>query len=185
VGFREGGTDITLPDRTRVTGAIRTCLTRHVEREIFPQVDSLQKRLRANPGDIRSKNQLALVHARYGLYDQALEGFLDILKRQDYPAALTNAANVYYLKGDFTRALEFYNRAISQNERNKSALIGSARCHYELENYGLVKQAYARLQELDPDLAGRYAYLALQGDEDARASAVAELSRIVVWEDVE
>ena len=184
VGFKEGA-GITLPDRGQVTDAVRITINKHVDREIYPQVESLKKKLKDNPSDIRSRNKLALVHARYGLYDQALEDFLEILEEREYSPALTNTANIYYLKGDLAEALEYYDRALDQNDKNRSALVGVARCNYDMENYGTVKQVYAKIQELDPDLAGRFAYLDMRSDEDARASAVAELSNTVVWEEEE
>jgi tetratricopeptide (TPR) repeat protein len=185
VGFKEGGTGIPLPDRQQVTEAVLIAVNKHVEREIFPQVERLKKKLKENPDDIRSRNKLALTHARYGLYDKALADFLQILKNREYSPALTNAANIYYLKGSLPEALAYYNRALEQNNNNRSALVGVARCNYDLENYGTVKQTYAKIAELDPGLAERFGYLDLRGDDEVRASAVAELSTTVVWEEEE
>ncbi len=184
VGFREGSA-IALPDRRQVTDAVQAAITGHVEREIFPQVERLQERLQTNPNDIRRRNQLAVVYARYGLYDNALEEFLRILNTQEYPPALTNVANIYYLRGDLAEAADYYDRALNHDEDNQAALLGLARCNYDMENYGLVRQTYGRIQELDPELAERFAYLDLRADEETRASAVAELSNTVVWEEAE
>lgn len=183
VGFTRESSGIELPDRQSVTAAVRDSITRHVEREVSPQVRQLEKRIASSRGDIRYKNKLAVVYARYGMYEKAIQGFLDIIGRQDYPPALTNAANIHFIQENYSAALELYNRVLARNGENRSALLGVARCNHEMENYGFVKQAFDKIKKIDPELAECFAYLDLKGDEAARASDAAGLKNTVLWED--
>jgi tetratricopeptide (TPR) repeat protein len=185
VGFKEGAAGIQLPNRQAVTDAVSASVQAYVEREIFPQVEELEKKLAETQGSVRYRNKLAVVYARYGLYDKALKNFEQVLSRREYSPALTNVANIHFIRQNFSKALEFYNRALARNEGNTAALVGVARCNHEMENYGLVKQTYAKIRDLDPAAAERFAYLDMQGDTDARASAAAELKTTVLWDDEE
>jgi tetratricopeptide (TPR) repeat protein len=182
VGFSSGST-IALPDRAVVTKATETTLKRYVDKEMFPQVSALEQRIRQSKGAPRDRNTLAVVYARYGLYEQALAQLAEVIKVQEYPQAIVNAANIHFIQSNFGKALELYNSVLTRDTANKAALVGVARCNFELENYGSVKQTYAKLQELDPALAERFAYLELRGDEAARASDAMGLKTIVVWDE--
>ena len=185
VGFKEGASGIELPDKGRVTDAVKECIGRHVEQQIYPRVAALEKKLKQNPSAISYRNKLAVVYARYGLYDKALEQFQRILYQREYTPALTNTGNIYFIRKEYQSALKYYNRALEQNSRNRSALVGIARCNHELENYGLVKKTYEQIKDLDPDLAERYAYLDLKGGRADRALDAAGLQTIVVWQEEE
>jgi tetratricopeptide (TPR) repeat protein len=185
VGFKEGASGIELPDKEQVTDAVKECIGRHVERQIYPRVAALEKKLKQNPSAISYRNKLAVVYARYGLYDKALEQFQRILYQREYTPALTNTGNIYFIRKEYQSALKYYNRALEQNSRNRSALVGIARCNHELENYGLVKKTYEQIKDLDPDLAERYAYLDLKGGRADRALDAAGLQTIVVWQEEE
>ncbi|MBN2873778.1 MAG: hypothetical protein JXM71_01685, partial [Spirochaetales bacterium] len=86
VGFSGGGS-ITLPDKVVVTKAMAATLKKHVDREIFPQVSALKKKIASSKGAPRYRNTLAVTYARYGLYDQALAELNEVIKAQAYPPA--------------------------------------------------------------------------------------------------
>ena len=50
-----------------------------------------------------------------------------------------------------------------------------------MENYGTVRKQYDKLKKLDPELASRFAYLDLKGDEAVRAAEAAKIKEAVVW----
>ncbi|MBU0955229.1 MAG: tetratricopeptide repeat protein [Spirochaetes bacterium] len=176
---------ISLPDRQNVSDALQATLSRHIEKEIYPQVQALQQQLARNQGSAADRNRLALVYARYGQYDQAMEQLQLILARQNYLPAAINAANIHYLRGQTSEALARYQQALELAPENTTALLGLARCNYDMENYGSVRQAYATIKTLNPQLAERYAYLEMRDESAARASAIAELKNTVAWEESE
>ncbi len=183
VGFREGSSNLLLPDRSEVETAFLNSIQRHVEREIYPQAARIQQRIASSETPYKQENSLAVLYARYGLYDKALKIFDSIAAEHSYPPALINAGNIYFVLKNYVTALDFYNRALLINGNNKSALLASARCNHELENYGIVKSSYAALKTLDPDLAMRFAYLDLRGEESQRAADATGLKDIVLWDE--
>jgi tetratricopeptide (TPR) repeat protein len=126
-----------------------------------------------------------VLYARHGLYDQALERLDEIIAERSYAPALVNAGNIHFIREEFESALSYYQRARENRPRNKTAILGVARCHHELENYGFVGKAYEELERIDPDLATRFAYLDLRGQEATRAADAAGLRDVVLWEEEE
>ncbi len=185
VGFREQTAGINLPSRNAVTSAFSQALTRHLEREIYPQVARLQNKMAESKTPYIYKNKLAVLYARHGLYEQAMKNLEEITDSRDYSPALINLGNIYYLQNNFKTALDCYERVMDRDNRNKTALLGVARCHHELENYGFVGSTYDKLKSIDPDMATRFAYLDLKGAEAGRAASAAGVQNIVVWEEEE
>ena len=185
VGFIEGGSGLKLPDREKVTAAIHGCITRHVEKEIYPRVSMIRGKMAESQNNPRWTNKLAVLYARYGLYGKALEYFSEVTAKMEYVPALINTGNIYFIRNEYAKALSFYERALDRNKRSATALLGLARCHHELENYGFVSSTYKQLQEADPNLAGRFAYLDLKGEEATRAADAAGIRETVVWEEEE
>jgi transglutaminase-like putative cysteine protease len=185
VGFLEEGADIRLPERARVTALLEDSLEKHVQQEISIREARLLRRMEEADNRHIAANKLAVLYARHGLYGKALTQLQKINAVREYPPALINTGNIHYLRGQYGTALEFYRRALAVDGRNRTALLGSARCHHELENYGLAGRDYGRLQELAPQLASRFEYLAFRGEDVNRAASAAEIRKRVVWEEVQ
>ena len=77
-----------------VRGKIDT-VPRHVEREIYPQVTQIQAKMEQSNEKYRYENQLAVLYARYGLYDRALQSFERIIAENEYVPALINTGNIF------------------------------------------------------------------------------------------
>jgi tetratricopeptide (TPR) repeat protein len=185
VGFREEGAEIRLPERSRVSSLFAATLSKHVEREIYSREARLLREMEGSPKRHLWSNKLAVLYARHGLYEKALAQLREITARREYPPALINSGNIHYLRGEYEKALEFYRRALEVDGRSRTALLGSARCHHELENYGFAGRRYGRLKELDPQLARRFAYLEFRGEQANRAADAAGVRLQVLWEEVE
>lgn len=183
VGFHDDNSEIRLPDKEVVTAEFEKTMIRHVEREIYPQEIQIRIKMEQSDKKYRFENQLAVLYARYGLYERAEEIFLKIIEEQTFKPALINLGNVFFIKGDFDSALSYYQQVIDLDSQNTKALLGVSRCNHELENYGLVNRTYTQLKVLDPVLAHRYAYLDLRGDEAGRAAEATGLRNTVLWED--
>lgn len=182
VGF-SNSSSVKLPDRLAVTTAFMDSINRHVEREIHPQIEQLQKKINAGGrSKKRWQNKLGVVYARYGLYDKANEEFQKVLRDDEYIPALNNIGGIHFLNEEYETALEYYNRALEEDADNKAALLGTARASHELENYYLVKKTYSKLAEMDPRLAEQYSYLDMKGAEATRAAAAAEMKHRILWE---
>jgi hypothetical protein len=54
---------------------------------------------------------------------------------------------------------------------------------HRLENYGTARSLYTRLREMQPEMAERYAFLDMQGQQAARASAAAQEKGALPWQE--
>ncbi len=182
VGFNEGA-PISLPDRAGVTEAFKNSISRYVDKEIYPQVAQIQKKLQQSNQKYRYENKLGVLYARYGLYDRAGDTFKKIVQTKEYKPSLINLGNILFIKADFEGSAGYYQRVLNRDPSNKAALLGVSRCNHELENYGMAAKTYRKLKEIDPGLAMHFAYLDLRGEEATRAADAAGLRTMVLWEE--
>ena len=131
----------------------------------------------------KALNSLAVLYSRYGLFDKAKKVLNTILANDEFVPALVNMGNIYFVGSQMDKALEYYNRAYKKDPNNPTVLLCVARANHALENYSIAKQAYAQLQTLDPDLAQKFAYLDLRGEEATRAADASGLQKVVVWQE--
>ena len=174
---------VALPQAELIVSSFEKQLNWFLNREIAPKVAELELRIKNSERSERFVNRLGVLYARYGIYDKAEEEFLKLLAMQEYPPALINLGHVARLKGEAMAALDYFDRALKVDPNNTKALLASAQMNHELENYGIVGMLYAKLVELDPELADRFRYLDLRGEEATRAADVTRVKGLVIWDD--
>lgn len=117
--------------------------------------------LAANPDNRAARMQIALLQGRYGLYEQALDGFSGILA--DNPndsAAFNNRGNVFLFQGQLEQAIETYRQAEALAPNDPGIKVNLALAHYR---DGELQRARDKLQEakrIDRDVTERYQRLA-------------------------
>jgi Flp pilus assembly protein TadD len=144
-------------------------------------VAQLQAKARSSNNSPKSLNDLGVLFARYGLYDNAERQFKQIVAAAEYVPALVNLGNISYIRKDVEGALQYFERAYRKDPKNPTVLLGLARASQEAENFGAVKKYYGLLKQADPDLAQQFAYLELKGEEATRAAEVSRANEVIVW----
>ncbi len=182
VGF-PGVTLITMPARDQITIAFQNEVESFIEREISLRVKKLEAEIGRQQSSIVLSNKIGVLYARYGLDEKALERFSEILTKREYLPALINTGNIHFLKGEMQKARIYYKRAEIVEPDNPKVLLSVARVNHELENYGTAREAYDKLQEIDPALADRFAYLSLRGQEASRAADLEAVKGVVLWDE--
>ncbi len=171
-------------DSRAIDEAFRAEVVKFVDREIATEIASIQVRRDEDRDNPRWPNRLGILYARYGVDDRAIGYFEDALRlRGTYTPALVNLGNIRYLTGDVAAALRYYESAEARAPDDPDVLLNIARANHELENYGTARAAYARLQQVSPALANRFAYLDLRGAEAERAAQAGEVEGIILWSD--
>lgn len=183
-GLPDSPPQIAVPPPAVLEGVYRSQLTRFIDREIFPQVSRLRSQIASSGNDPRYINRLGVLYARFGLSDRARGEFERLAAaRPPYASALVNLGHLHFLSKEVEAALGYYERAETLQPENPAVILAVARAHHELENYGLVSRTYARLKELDPELASQFAYLDFRGEEARRAAQVSEMATLVIWDE--
>ena len=171
-----------LPDESDTSLAFDGALDRFVARETEPQLQSLQAEIAKEAPEIRA-NELGVLYAHYGLLKQAWDQF-SLSAKAGYQAAWTNLGNVAFLRKDFKLALSYYQWAHKLQAEDDEALLGIARCQYELEDFDASDAAYAELKGRNPSLAGKFGYLASIFGGEGRAWSLAERASSTTWKSI-
>jgi tetratricopeptide (TPR) repeat protein len=158
-------------------------MVRYIDQEIFPRIADIQEQIDRRGKSPKLLNKMGVSYAEFGIYDKSKGYFTEAVETENYVPALLNLGNLYYLEEDLKNAQLYYQRAYDEKPDHPKAVLSIARVNHELENYGIVKQQYAQLKELDPDLAIQFAYLDLRGNEAARASSAAGIQKTVLWDE--
>ena len=172
--------DAVPPSSDKLLNSYNKEMNSFVKREIEEQVAGLKRQISGSNNNARYLNRLGVLYARYGLYEEASVEFKKISR--DYVPAMTNLGNIFFQQSNYMAAMRWYDKALDKDPENKTALLGSARANYEIENFGSVKMLYAKLEEIDSRLADKYAYLVSESGNTGRASS-AVFRESAVWEE--
>jgi tetratricopeptide (TPR) repeat protein len=183
VGLPAGELGFTPPAADEVLRLYSEELIAFIQQELEPKVEECQKRIAASGNHPKEINTLGVLYARYGLYEEAKAEFHRVLESSEYVPALVNLGNICFLEEDFDSALVYFERAHAVNPTSANVLLCLARTHYQLELYEKTREYYTRLKELEPELAGRFAYLVVRTKEELRAQEFISFGRDVLWEE--
>jgi tetratricopeptide (TPR) repeat protein len=183
VGFSSAVVPITMPATELVVKSYTEEVARFINREISTRVSALQADAKRAQDPAKATNKLGILYAQFGLYDQAEKEFQRLADRE-YVPALLNMGTLFYARGDARKALGFYQRAQKKEPANPAVLLGIARVNHDLENYGEARAAFAQLKDVDSDLAERFAYIDLRGEEASRAAAASQAKGEMLWAEV-
>ncbi|MCX7023104.1 MAG: hypothetical protein NT080_00610 [Spirochaetes bacterium] len=185
VGIAAEDTKTPKPRDAQVILAFDNAVALFIGREIGPKIDAMRAQM-GPQGSARQLNNLGVMYAKYGYYDEAMSEFGKAEKLGN-ASAVTNLANIAFMKKDWTTAEKWFRKALELQTDNKAALIGLARTLYELDEYAEADAYFLKVREKDPALADRYSYLSSSVDSSAsRASAAAaDRSGTMAWDDGE
>ena len=82
-------------------------LQRFTRREIQPREDDLLKQAAQGKESWKPLNALGILYARYGQVEKAQARFEEVLRKIQYGPALLNLGNIYFMKNQTDKALEY------------------------------------------------------------------------------
>ena len=116
------------------------------------------------------RNQIGVLHARFGRYDAAERAFEEIIDTEGgFSAAYVNLSNVYELLGDSEQAVVVLESGIERggDEPDPILSISLATALYRVGRKNEATELYQQVEASAPELAARYDYLG--GASTARA----------------
>lgn len=180
VFFKGEDVQVTLPSDDRFLPAFLREQAAFIDRETAEQAARLKAEIKKSGEDPKAVNRLGALYAKFGLYDKAAKEFQRIVAKTEYGPALCNLGTIAYAQGSLDAALAWYRRAYKVEPGASTVLLGLARVYHDRENYDEVRTWYGRLAEVDPQLAERYAYLGLRGEQTTR-SADMRVAEELAW----
>jgi len=183
VGYSSTASNIAIPAQDKLVKVYTAEVNSFVTSQIGRQEAALLAAADKAANKSKPLNSLAVLYSRYGLFDKAQKTLMEVLAKDEYVPALINMGNIYFVQSQTDKALDFYNRAYKKDPNNPTVLLCVARVNHALENYSIAKKAYADLQAKDPELAQRFAYLDLRGEEATRAADANGVRKVVIWQE--
>ncbi len=170
----------TMPDTTIVSKLFQHSLDEWVTKEIQPFVENYKREL-AIEDNPETRNALGVLYGRYGLFTNAEEQFRKS-RTEGYMPSVLNTANILFATKNYKKALQWYKLVLESEPRNEKALLGVARCEYELENYSQCDKYYAMVRAMNPAMAEQYAYLGSFFSTAGRSYTLADRLSTIQWD---
>jgi WD40 repeat protein len=177
-----GEADVAIPSKELVVEEYVREVNSLISKEIFRREQKLKSEIERKKNGPDLLNKLGVLYARYGLEGKAIDILQAALTREEYTPALVNLGNIYYLRKDMERALEYYRRAFDRDPDNARILLALSRVYRELENYELSGKMFARLKTVNRELAETYSYLET-AEETGRAAQAGGMYEKILWEE--
>jgi len=168
-----------LPDENKTALAFDNSLNTYAEREIRPQIRTYEELL-VKSDTPENRNRLGVLYGKYGMLTNAKTEFTSAAKNKDINAWI-NLGNILFLEQKYSEALTYYTYVLSIDKNNSLALLGAARCYYELDEYAKSDALYAALKTRDSQLATQYAYLGSFYETSGRAWSLADRLDTTTW----
>ena len=145
-------------------------------------LELLENRLRGQRGiaAVRVRNQIGVLHARFGKDRQAEEALARCLADEpEFTAAYLNLANLKLLRGELEEAADVARAGLARNPDSALLNVFLALYYSRRGEPGQASVYLDKVRSSSPELARRYSYLA-DSSSQARAGLGDELS--LIWD---
>jgi len=157
VTLRKASYSIEMPDKKRteslVSHARNILLAKSIDRLVLPY----QTMVANNPDNITARLQIAILYARYGLYDDAAIVF-DALGElaPESSAVKTNLGNFFFLQKDYPKAIDNYDQASKLDTEDGGIWINLSMAQYKAGNLNAARTSYQQAVQLNAGLEQEY-----------------------------
>lgn len=185
-GFSSTVASIAFPDGPNVASAFSQEYVRFARAQLAPRVADLERRIQETGGNTRLMNNLGILYAQYGLYEEASRTFNDILRKENNQSALVNLGNIQMAAQNWSQAVTFFQRALAIKADDPVSNLNMAKALHRLERFTEAEQRYRTVSLLNPQLAERFAYLGSDSGAavtgGARASSAVD-DTVLLWKE--
>jgi Flp pilus assembly protein TadD len=116
--------------------------------------------LASDPENQVAKTQMAIVFAKYGLVQRALDTLAELLTLNPRSAEAYNTkGNIYLSTGEYGQAVDAYQKAEDLDTEDGGIKINMSIAYYRGGELSLARNKYQQALQQHPQLAERYASL--------------------------
>jgi tetratricopeptide (TPR) repeat protein len=149
--------ELKLPDSDRVRDLIAREQKILLEKSLERVVESYRAIIANDPDNENAHMQIAIIYAKYGLYESANAEIDKILqKNQNSSAAYNNRGNIYYSRGDVERAQEAYAQAERLDPSDGGIKLNLALAAYQNGQIAMAREKYQQAVKLNKDVMAKY-----------------------------
>jgi tetratricopeptide (TPR) repeat protein len=172
---------VQLPARERVIEAYDREIERLMSDTISARIAELKSADEAGGDARRLSNRIAVLYARYGLFEQAERQLEELLASGDYLPALLNLGHLEFFRRNLQAALNYYTRAQSIDPNDQLVMLSLARVKYELGDLPAVRQLYDKLEQMNGLLASRFSYLGWTDESGGPRRTRERARQLIIW----
>ena len=157
VTLRKASYSIDLPERKRtetlVKQALNVLLVKSIDRLVLPY----QTMVENDPGNISARLQIAILYARFGLYQDAEIAFeaLEELAPEN-SAVKSNQGNLFFLQKEYTKAIYYYTQAARLDSEDGGIWINLSMAQYKAGDLKQARSSYQQAVQLNASLKKEY-----------------------------
>ncbi|MDI6735614.1 MAG: tetratricopeptide repeat protein [bacterium] len=146
-----------IPAKDKISQIVYKDLETLTRKIVESTTQDYKKLLELDPKDITAMNQLGIVYAKFGLYDEAIKIFEEIIKiKAENPEAYGNLGNIYYLQDKFDAALTQYKLALELDPNNAKTHINLSLVYFKKKMFDEARKEFNKAEELDTSIPAQY-----------------------------
>jgi len=150
--------NLAIPEKQRVEPMVLRETTMLLEKSLDRLVRPYRALVSMDENNVHARLQVAIIYAKYGLYDAANREFDAILNIDaDNGAVFNNRGNIYFSQGDYERAIEDYSYAEKLSANDAGIKINISMANYQLGNLTLASNKYEEATMIDDSVKSKYA----------------------------
>lgn len=147
-----------VPDKAHVSPIVNREKNLLLEKSLDRLVGPYRAMVSVDPSNIKARMQVAIIFAKYGLYETANKEFEAILDVEpDNSAVFNNRGNIYFSKADYERAIDSYSYAEKLASNDAGVKMNLSMAHYKLGDLGLASAKYEEAAMIDSSVGKKYA----------------------------
>lgn len=160
VTLKHSGNDLSLPPESAVQRLVRIEINRLIEQGIDRIIQPYVLLLASDPDNQVAKTQMAIVFAKYGLKQRALDAIAELLRLNPRSAEAYNTrGNIYLNSGEFGQAVAAYQKAEDLDSEDGGIKINMSIAYYRGGELSSARNKYQQALQQHQQLAQRYASL--------------------------
>ena len=157
VTLRKASYSIELPETKRTESLVRQSrkllLAKSIDRLVLPY----QTMVANDPKNIPARLQIAILYARYGLYEDAELAFESLNElAPDNSSVVSNQGNLYFLQQEFKLAVQHYQRAIELDDKDGGIWINLSMAQFKAGNLKQARNSYQNAVQINASLKDEY-----------------------------
>jgi tetratricopeptide (TPR) repeat protein/DNA-binding beta-propeller fold protein YncE len=160
VTLKPASYSIHVPDKEKVGALVEREQNILLQKSLDRLVRPYEVMVKTDPDNINALMQVAIIYAKYGLINQANKRFDKILEQEpDNSSVHNNRGNIYYSRGDYSRAIETYSYAEQLAANDPGIKMNLAMTYYQLGQLGEARGKFEEASTISSEAREQYASL--------------------------
>ncbi len=148
---------IKLPEKIRVEPMVQRETALLLEKSLDRLVKPYQALVAMDEDNVPARLQVAIIYAKYGLYDAANREFDSILSVDaNNSAVYNNRGNIYFSQKDYERAIENYSYAEKLSANDAGIKMNISMANYQMGELHLASNKYEEASMIDETVKSTY-----------------------------